>query len=342
MGAASTLAFIMVGRAAEGAEVRRRIATLQSAMTVGQIIGPLFGAIAAARLGIRARRAGRHDPAGLRGAGSLGGAAAAAKEQAGFRGPTAAPRGPRPSPCRPRRLDPGVLLHLDPAHVCPGWRRCGAHPRGGGGADLRLGRPRALGALAVPRLASCSPERKLIVTLLIASSVLRRRAGGRGLGVVLRRAALRPGAVDRARSSPWSSRASSSTRAVGDRVINAARIGPASSARCSRPPCSRGRRRRRLRPAGRDRPGLRPVRPGARGRSAGVSGGPLDIGSTSRVTRGGVPPSACAESRTRPVRESSRSRRRKSTSGRSLTPAAPASRARTNGTQARPIAASRT
>src|SRR5256886_6841966 len=52
-GAASTLAFIMVGRGAEGGEVRRRIATLQSAMTVGQIIGPLFGAIAAARLGIR-------------------------------------------------------------------------------------------------------------------------------------------------------------------------------------------------------------------------------------------------------------------------------------------------
>ena len=53
MGAASTLAFIMVGRGAEGGGVRRRIATLQSAMTVGQIIGPLFGAIAAARLGIR-------------------------------------------------------------------------------------------------------------------------------------------------------------------------------------------------------------------------------------------------------------------------------------------------
>src|SRR5262249_8101277 len=53
MGAASTLAFIMVGRSAEGPEVRRRIATLQSAMTVGQVMGPLFGAIAAARLGIR-------------------------------------------------------------------------------------------------------------------------------------------------------------------------------------------------------------------------------------------------------------------------------------------------
>src|SRR5206468_3605679 len=53
MGAASTLAFIMVGRSVEGADVRRRIATLQSSMTVGQVVGPLFGAIAAARLGIR-------------------------------------------------------------------------------------------------------------------------------------------------------------------------------------------------------------------------------------------------------------------------------------------------
>jgi len=48
MGAVSTFAFIMVGRSVEGADVRRRIATLQSSMTVGQVVGPLFGAIAAA------------------------------------------------------------------------------------------------------------------------------------------------------------------------------------------------------------------------------------------------------------------------------------------------------
>ena len=53
MGAASTFAFISAGRSAEGAEVRRHVAAIQSAMTVGQVIGPLFGAIAAARLGIR-------------------------------------------------------------------------------------------------------------------------------------------------------------------------------------------------------------------------------------------------------------------------------------------------
>ena len=54
MGAASTLAFIMAGRVPDTDAVRRRIATLQSSMTVGQVIGPLVGAIAAARMGIRA------------------------------------------------------------------------------------------------------------------------------------------------------------------------------------------------------------------------------------------------------------------------------------------------
>lgn len=54
MGAVSTFAFIIAGRAADPREVRRQVAAAQSAMTVGQVIGPLVGAIAAARLGFRA------------------------------------------------------------------------------------------------------------------------------------------------------------------------------------------------------------------------------------------------------------------------------------------------
>src|SRR5439155_4820040 len=54
MGAVSTFAFIIAGRAADPREVRRQVAAAQSAMTVGQVIGPLIGAIAAARLGFRA------------------------------------------------------------------------------------------------------------------------------------------------------------------------------------------------------------------------------------------------------------------------------------------------
>ena len=54
MGSVSTFAFIMAGRSADPREVRRQVAAAQSAMTVGQVIGPLVGAVAAARLGFRA------------------------------------------------------------------------------------------------------------------------------------------------------------------------------------------------------------------------------------------------------------------------------------------------
>jgi len=54
MGASSTLAFILAGREPDPAEVRRQIAGVQTAMTIGQVIGPLGGAATAARLGFRA------------------------------------------------------------------------------------------------------------------------------------------------------------------------------------------------------------------------------------------------------------------------------------------------
>jgi DHA1 family multidrug resistance protein-like MFS transporter len=53
IGASSTFAFVSAGRSADAAEVRRQVVAVQSAMTVGQVIGPLAGAIAAARLGFR-------------------------------------------------------------------------------------------------------------------------------------------------------------------------------------------------------------------------------------------------------------------------------------------------
>ncbi len=51
MGAVSTFAFIMAGR--RGGDVRREVAAIQSSMTLGQVLGPPIGAIAAARLGFR-------------------------------------------------------------------------------------------------------------------------------------------------------------------------------------------------------------------------------------------------------------------------------------------------
>jgi DHA1 family multidrug resistance protein-like MFS transporter len=53
IGASSTFAFVSAGRNADPLEVRRQVASVQSAMTVGQVIGPLVGAVAAARVGFR-------------------------------------------------------------------------------------------------------------------------------------------------------------------------------------------------------------------------------------------------------------------------------------------------
>jgi MFS family permease len=53
IGASSTFAFVSAGRNADPGEVRRQVVAVQSAMTVGQVIGPLVGALAAARLGFR-------------------------------------------------------------------------------------------------------------------------------------------------------------------------------------------------------------------------------------------------------------------------------------------------
>ncbi len=54
MGASSTFAFMLSGRARDPRRATRDVAAVQSAMTIGQVIGPLVGAITAARLGFRA------------------------------------------------------------------------------------------------------------------------------------------------------------------------------------------------------------------------------------------------------------------------------------------------
>jgi DHA1 family multidrug resistance protein-like MFS transporter len=51
MGAVSTFAFIMVGRS--GGDVRHQVSYIQSAMTLGQVLGPAAGAMVAARIGFR-------------------------------------------------------------------------------------------------------------------------------------------------------------------------------------------------------------------------------------------------------------------------------------------------
>jgi ABC-type Fe3+/spermidine/putrescine transport system ATPase subunit/MFS family permease len=229
MGAASTLAFIMVGRGVESGEVRRRIATLQSSMTIGQIIGPLFGAIAAARLGIR-------------GSFVLGGVillGCAALVHWGV--PLPPPSGEQASTSG-RAVRPGevaavtivvlggsiqvFLLHVDPP----------ARPAGlgidaertlevGGVPDLHLG-----GCCGARRPGGAAPGRALSGaqadrTLLIVFVHFGRRPGGRRLCVALRRSPLRPGPVDRAGVSAGRLARRPARRGSAIGVINAARIG---------------------------------------------------------------------------------------------------------------------
>ena len=52
-GAASTFAFIIAGRTPEMGDVRRRVSHVQSALTIGQVFGPLVGVVAAVQLGFR-------------------------------------------------------------------------------------------------------------------------------------------------------------------------------------------------------------------------------------------------------------------------------------------------
>jgi DHA1 family multidrug resistance protein-like MFS transporter len=174
MGAASTLAFIMAGRVPDTDAVRRRIAALQSSMTVGQVIGPLVGAIAAARMGIRASFV-------------LGGMillTCAAIVHWGV------PRPPGPvvgtavaRPVRRREVAAVTLIVLGGSiqiffftsilpHVLTGFDvEASRNLEVGGMLIFVSGVAAALGALAVPRLAELFPERTLVAALLIASSI---------------------------------------------------------------------------------------------------------------------------------------------------------------------------
>jgi len=174
MGAASTLAFIMAGRLPDTDAVRRRIAALQSSMTVGQVIGPLVGAIAAARLGIRASFV-------LGGAVLLGCAAIVHWGVPRPPGPVTAIAAARP--VRRREVAAVTLIVLGCSiqiffftsilpHVLTGFDvEASRHLEVGGMLIFVTGVAAALGALAVPRLAELFPERRLVAVLLVTSSI---------------------------------------------------------------------------------------------------------------------------------------------------------------------------
>jgi MFS family permease len=174
MGAASTFAFISAGRAEEPAEVRRQIAAMQSAMTVGQVIGPLCGAIAAARLGFR--------ESFVLGALVLFGCGLLVQRGVAAAGPAT----PRPAPTRRadwRETAVVALLVLGAStqvffltSILPQvMAELGIGPEStleiGGLVIFASGAAAALGSMAAPRLAEVLPERRLVAALLALSSL---------------------------------------------------------------------------------------------------------------------------------------------------------------------------
>ena len=174
MGASSTFAFISAGRADQPGEVRRQIAAMQSAMTVGQVIGPLCGAIAAARVGFR-------ESFGL---GALVLFACGGLVQWGVGASTAPP--PRERPSRRAYWRETILVSLlilgastqifFLTSILPQvMAELGVpHARTleiGGIVIFASGAAAALGSMAAPRLAEVLPERRLVAGLLVGSSL---------------------------------------------------------------------------------------------------------------------------------------------------------------------------
>jgi MFS family permease len=174
MGAASTFAFISAGRVDDPGQVRRQIAAMQSAMTVGAVIGPLCGAIAAARLGF--------TPSFVLGGFVLFGCGALAHWGVPDSEPgRAAPATQRSHAWRETALVsvlvlggstqvffltsilPQVMAHLG----VTGDRTLEV----GGFIVFASGAAAAVGSLAAPRLAELLPERRLVAGLLVGSSL---------------------------------------------------------------------------------------------------------------------------------------------------------------------------
>ncbi len=174
MGAASTFAFIISGRAPDPREVRRQVAAVQSAMTVGQVIGPLAGAIAAARLGFRQSFV-------------LGGFvlfACAALVRWGI--PESSSTGDMVTGDRSAHVRDVLavaaivlgastqiffLVSILPQILPDMGVRADDTLETGGILIFASGAAAALGSVLAPRLSEFVPERKLLIVLLVASSV---------------------------------------------------------------------------------------------------------------------------------------------------------------------------
>jgi MFS family permease len=175
MGAASTLAFIIAGRESDPTEVRRQVAAIQLAMTIGQVLGPLGGAVVAARLGFRASF--------IVGGTILLGSAAFVHWGVRLPPALAHPRAEVPPPRAGDLLTPVALvlavsnqlffLTAVLPQILPGLGVGAERVVEVGGLVVFVSAAAAgLGALLTPRLGALLPERSLLALLLVASSVL--------------------------------------------------------------------------------------------------------------------------------------------------------------------------
>jgi MFS transporter, DHA1 family, multidrug resistance protein len=173
MGASSTFAFIMVTRS--GGDVRRGVSAIQSAMTLGQVLGPPVGAIAASRVGFRESFV-------------VGGVLLwVCGLLVGLGVPTQPPVGPeseRKGSTTPSEIVTACLLVLAASTqiffltaILPAiLPRLGVGPSDtlevGGLVIFASGLAAALGSMAAPRLADLLGERRAVAWLLAASSTL--------------------------------------------------------------------------------------------------------------------------------------------------------------------------
>jgi MFS family permease len=174
VGSFSTLAFVIAGREADPTAMRRRLGAIQSALVLGTLVGPLPGAVAAARLGFRLTYL----------IGALVLAISASLLQWGMASPPSVPReatASRRMPTRDIALAAALVLVASSQETFLVSVLPKVLPALGVGLDdvveasglliFIAGTAAALGGLAAPILAEQISERRLLAGLLAVSSI---------------------------------------------------------------------------------------------------------------------------------------------------------------------------
>jgi MFS transporter, DHA1 family, multidrug resistance protein len=174
VGSFSTLAFVIAGRERDSTAMRRRLGAIQSALVLGMLVGPLPGAVAAARLGFRLTYL----------IGALVLVISASLLQWGMPSPPPVPReagARRRMPTRDIALVAALVLVASSQETFLAAVLPSVLPGLGVGVNdlveasgfliFVAGAAAAVGGLAAPVLAEQISERRLLAGLLVASSI---------------------------------------------------------------------------------------------------------------------------------------------------------------------------